>query len=117
MNKSFATMKDQLKFLKILMQTPAGNNGYVLVNDDFYSVFPFSFDEVKQILSSFDDKKIIDYFFDEENESLYIKILPKGFSFLLEQDEMMRRFRIPVVISIVALVISAISIVISIFLR
>ncbi len=104
MKLTFATKKDQLKLLKILMRTPARKGGYFVIDENFYDLFPFPEHKVNQILTALDEQGIIHLIAPANMKYPCFQILQKAYSFIPEQQEINKRFFIPLVISIIALV-------------
>lgn len=117
MKITFATKRNQLKFLKILMRTPARKGGYFIIDKKFYDLFPFPEHKINQILTALDEQEIIHLIAPANNKYPNLQILQKAYSYIPEQEELNRRFRIPVIISVVALIVSVTSIIISIVLH
>ncbi len=117
MKITFATKRNQLKFLKMLMRTPARKGGYFIIDENFYDLFPFPEHKINQILTALDEQEIIHLTAPTNSKYPNIQILQKAYSHIPEQEELNRRFRIPVIISVIALIVSITSIILSILMH
>lgn len=110
--------RQQIKFLKKLLNTNTSYNGGFLLDKTFYHLFKLSKSEVTQILNALEDKKLIKIIPPSPINSLpWIKIEQKAFSYIPDLRDNLFRFWIPIVISsgisIAAIIVSILALLLS----
>lgn len=110
--------RQQIKFLKKLLNTNTSYNGGFLLDKTFYLLFKLSKSEVTQILNALEDKKLIKIIPPSPINSLpWIKIEQKAFSYIHDLRDNLFRFWIPIVISsgisIAAIIVSILALLLS----
>lgn len=110
--------RQQIKFLKKLLNTNTSYNGGFLLDKTFYLLFKLSKSEVTQILNALEDKKLIKIIPPSPINSLpWIKIEQKAFSYIPDLRDNLFRFWIPIVISsgisIAAIIVSILALLLS----